>query len=132
MSVLPGHRHNLMLKSLFRRDLELTAPSIPPVTNALPRLTGKELLADHTSVLNKVEALAGLPLDFYRCYYEPALYHYADFVQQLPASESHHHAIMGGILRHGLEVAMIALKLRRAYLLPSGATPEVILKKQDL
>lgn len=49
---------------------------------------------------------------------------YAQYVQQLPASESHHHAYSGGMLDHGLELVACSLKLRQSHLLPSGAAPE--------
>lgn len=60
---------------------------------------------------------------FDRLYLEP-IRRYASFVQQLPASESHHHAYAGGMLDHGLELVACSLKLRQSYLLPSGAAPE--------
>lgn len=60
---------------------------------------------------------------FGRLYFEP-IRRYASFVQQLPASESHHHAYPGGMLDHGLELVACSLKLRQSYLLPSGAAPE--------
>lgn len=49
---------------------------------------------------------------------------YAALVQQFPASEAHHHAYMGGMLDHGLEIVAYALKLRQSHLLPIGASPE--------
>lgn len=49
---------------------------------------------------------------------------YAELVQHLPASESHHHAYPGGMLDHGLEIVAYALKLRQSRLLPAGTTPE--------
>ena len=49
---------------------------------------------------------------------------YAQLVQELPASENHHHAHQGGMLDHGLEIIAFALKIRQSYLLPVGATPE--------
>ncbi|AZF53153.1 hypothetical protein C4J85_2668 [Pseudomonas sp. R4-34-07] len=45
-------------------------------------------------------------------------------VKQLPASETHHHAYLGGMLDHGLELVACSLKLRQSYLLPTGAAPE--------
>src|SRR5690606_37793335 len=48
----------------------------------------------------------------------------AELVQQLPASESHHHAYPGGLLDHSLEIVAYALKLRQSRLLPAGTTPE--------
>lgn len=56
--------------------------------------------------------------------YRAPLERYAALVQQFPASEAHHHAYPGGMLDHGLEIVAIALKLRQAHLLPSGAPPE--------
>ncbi|WPM28243.1 MobH family relaxase [Pseudomonas sp. P1B16] len=63
------------------------------------------------------------PLQFEQLYLEP-IRRYATYVQQLPASESHHHAYTGGMLDHGLELVACSLKLRQSYLLPSGAAPE--------
>lgn len=110
-----------MLKGLFSKTHDLKPASVTPVVGALPRLTPKELLLPYTANLNKIEELAGLPREFYRRYYETSFHNYAEFVQQLPASETHHHSAHGGMLRHGLEVAMTALKLRGAHLLPAGA-----------
>jgi len=56
----------------------------------------------------------------------------AGFVQQLPASEAHHHAGPGGLLRHALEVALEAMKLRRGALLPPGASAEELARLQDV
>lgn len=56
--------------------------------------------------------------------YRAPLERYAELVQQFPASASHHHAYLGGMLDHGLEIVAFALKLRQSHLLPAGATPE--------
>ncbi len=55
---------------------------------------------------------------------EPLLQRLTEFVQLLPASESHHHAQPGGLLIHLLEVARYALHVREGYRLPLGASPE--------
>lgn len=60
---------------------------------------------------------------FGQLYLSP-LERYAALVQQLPASESHHHAYPGGMLDHGLEIVAYALKLRQSRLLPVGTSPE--------
>lgn len=41
-------------------------------------------------------------------YAMPSLRAYADFVHLLPGSKNHHHRATGGLLRHGLEVALFA------------------------
>lgn len=56
--------------------------------------------------------------------YRRPLERYAELVQQLPASQNHHHAHLGGMLDHGLEIVAYALKIRQTYLLPIGAPPE--------
>lgn len=56
--------------------------------------------------------------------YQRPLANYAELVQQLPASENHHHAHPGGMIDHGLEIVAYALKVRQTYLLPVGAAPE--------
>lgn len=56
----------------------------------------------------------------------PLIYQSAEWVQMLPASESHHHAQPGGLILHMLESATVALRLRQGYLLPVGAAPEEI------
>lgn len=60
---------------------------------------------------------------FEQLYRQPLL-RYAEYVQLLPASESHHHAYAGGMLDHGLELVATALKLRQSHLLPASAAPE--------
>ena len=52
---------------------------------------------------------------FDQLYLDP-IHRYARYVQQLPASESHHHAYPGGMLDHGLELMACSLKLRQSYL----------------
>lgn len=62
--------------------------------------------------------------DLFNKLYRQPIERYAELVQNLPASESHHHAHLGGMLDHGLEVISFAAKLRQSYLLPPGAPPE--------
>ncbi|MCK9608034.1 MAG: TraI domain-containing protein [Methylomonas sp.] len=80
----------------------------------------------------QIEELAGLAKDPFKCFYLMAIQHFARFVQQLPASEVHHHAGPGGMLLHTLEVCVIALKVRRSYLLSETGGAEEISAKQDL
>lgn len=56
---------------------------------------------------------------------------YAEIVQLLPASETHHHSHIGGMLDHGLEVIAFSAKLRQSYVLPPNATAEDQSKQRD-
>ena len=61
----------------------------------------------------------------------PAIARYLEFVQLLPASEAHHHAHVGGLAAHTIEVVSAALRLRNGTLLPSGRSAEEIDAQRD-
>lgn len=63
--------------------------------------------------------------------YLKAINNYVDIVQLIPASESHHHSYLGGMIDHGLEVVNYGLKLRQSYLLPIGANAEDIPRQSE-
>ncbi|AUZ58465.1 hypothetical protein PRJ_1859 [Pseudomonas sp. XWY-1] len=91
----------------------------------LPQSAESLLDVDHRKrLLERIWQYTALSeAQFDRLYLEP-IRRYAGYVQQLPASESHHHAYAGGMLDHGLELVACSLKLRQSYLLPSRAAPE--------
>jgi integrating conjugative element relaxase (TIGR03760 family) len=106
---------------------EPAEPTPTPIAEGfmLPQSAESLLAADHRrKLLERIWQYTALSeAQFDRLYLEP-IRRYASFVQQLPASESHHHAYPGGMLDHGLELVACCLKLRQSYLLPSGAAPE--------
>lgn len=104
--------------------------SQPPGT--YPIQTAKSLLEPRLAAINRIEELAGVPSAYFQQFYLDALSQYAQFVQLLPASESHHHAYAGGLLDHTLEVVASALTLRQGYLLPAGAEAEHLVHKKDI
>ncbi|SNS89089.1 MULTISPECIES: MobH family relaxase [unclassified Pseudomonas] len=110
----------------FRKG-EAAEPTPTPIAQGflLPQSAESLLAADHRrKLLERIWQYTALSeAQFNRLYLEP-IRRYASFVQQLPASESHHHAYPGGMLDHGLELVACSLKLRQSYLLPSGAAPE--------
>lgn len=70
--------------------------------------------------------------DMFNQLYKKPIEKYAEMVQLLPASESHHHSHIGGMLDHGLEVIAIASRLRQSYILPQNAIPEEQAKQRDI
>lgn len=62
----------------------------------------------------------------------PALHGYAELVQLMPASESHHHAHVGGLLAHTIEMMLAAMTWRNGHFLPEGASVEVIDAQRDV
>lgn len=106
-------------------------PPLPPLTVSvaegyLPIESAHSLLAaEHRrQLINRIWQYTALSdAQFTQLYLGP-IHRYAEQVQQLPASETHHHAYLGGMLDHGLELVACSLKLRQSYLLPTGAAPE--------
>ncbi|MQB14625.1 relaxase [Pseudomonas lactis] len=114
--------------NLFRRKRQKPPP--PPTVNVaegyLPIESAHSLLAaEHRrQLLDRIWQYTALShTQFTQLYLHP-IHRYAELVQQLPASETHHHAYLGGMLDHGLELVACCLKLRQSYLLPTGAAPE--------
>ncbi|MEE5086706.1 MobH family relaxase [Pseudomonas alliivorans] len=114
--------------NLFRRKRQKPPP--PPTVNIaegyLPIESAHSLLAaEHRrQLLDRIWQYTALShTQFTQLYLHP-IHRYAELVQQLPASETHHHAYLGGMLDHGLELVACSLKLRQSYLLPTGAVPE--------
>lgn len=70
--------------------------------------------------------------DMFDKLYQKPIEKYAEMVQLLPASESHHHSHIGGMLDHGLEVIAIATKLRQNYVLPQNVAPEEQARQRDV
>ena len=108
----------------------LASPVAP--FNTFPVLASNALLAPHKASISRIEELAGVPATYFKDYYLAPLHHYARFVQQLPASEVHHHAHAGGLLAHTLEVITTALSLRQGYLLPPGVAVEALVHLKDV
>ncbi|SEB59266.1 relaxase [Pseudomonas marginalis] len=114
--------------SLFRHKRQKPPP--PPTVNVadgyLPIESSQSLLAaEHRrQLLDRIWQYTALSHQQFRQLYLNPIHRYAELVQQLPASETHHHAYLGGMLDHGLELVACSLKLRQSYLLPTGAAPE--------
>lgn len=109
--------------TFFRRSKAL--PTQAP-NSFLQPATGQGLLASprRQKLLENIWQRASLSRSQFVELYRRPLERYAELVQQLPASQNHHHAQPGGMLDHGLEIVAYALKIRQSYLLPIGAPPE--------
>ena len=88
--------------------------------------TGAQLLATpyRQQLIRAVQESTSLTAPVFEAYVKEPLQRYAERVQLLPASESHHHSYPGGMLDHGLETCVFGLRLRRQHLLPPKESPE--------
>ena len=111
--------------SLFRRSKTLPDQA-PPPNGFLQPACGQTLLATprRQKMLEYIWQRASLSREQFTRLYRAPIARYAELVQLLPASQNHHHAHLGGMLDHGLEIVAYALKIRQTYLLPIGAPPE--------
>ena len=100
------------------------------LSDHLPVRSAADLFAEFKidPEFHQLQQLVGLSPEYFEQLYLPALNNYAESVQCVPASEAHHHARMGGLLEHTVDMVHIALKLRKGYKLPIGGTAEEIAK----
>ncbi len=122
----------MALTDWFRRR-----PSAPKSGSELEQsrfeiLSADQLLDQHSDRMGVIRRHVGVPRAHWNALYDPVFKAYAYFVQQCPASEAHHHAGAGGLIKHGLETVEKALALRRGKLLPPGASAEELAAKQDV
>ena len=105
-----------------------TASSPNIVGDKLRVLTAEELIRilDLSPQLANIRSNLGLSDENWHKDVLPMLHEYIAFVQRLPASESHHHAGDGGLVRHTLDVAALALTAAAAYSWPPDAKTEDI------
>ena len=111
--------------SLFRRSKTLPDQA-PPPNGFLQPACGQTLLDTprRQKMLEHIWQRASLSRAQFERLYRHPIARYAELVQLLPASQNHHHAHLGGMLDHGLEIVAYALKIRQTYLLPIDAPPE--------
>lgn len=111
--------------SLLRRS-KVPPAQVHTTDGYLEPATSQALLAHprRIKLLENIWQRASLSRAQFAELYRRPLERYAELVQQFPASHNHHHAHLGGMLDHGLEIVAYALKIRQTYLLPIGAPPE--------
>jgi len=86
-------------------------PKYPPHIHGVPVASVKQLLDDQSELIHKLRNSCSVTPEVWESLYYPAIENYAAFVHLLPASERNHHRLIGGLLRHGLEVAVWSLQL---------------------
>jgi len=103
-----------------------------PTKNLHPLQPARRLLAEHKQLIRELRTIVGLPRAHWNALYQQAIASLADYIQQLPASEAHHHTHPGGLLEHTLETALFALRIRQGRLLPPNADAETVARHKDV
>ena len=118
------------LKWLRKPEAPSQSDSVLPDTESRPGWfaphSAETLLATplRQQLMKIIWQRTSLPSALFIELYRVPVARFAELIQQLPASEYHHHAYPGGLLDHSLEVMAFAAKLRQKHLLPVGAAPE--------
>ena len=106
-----------------------TQPELPDISGSLLRSqTADELVQTLNlySVIDNIKIHLGLSNTNWDKDALPLIHNFLALVQRLPASESHHHAGDGGLARHTLDVAAMALKQSAGRSFPPGGITEDI------
>jgi len=88
----------------------------PIIDRGVPLHSVSRLLLEQEEVVSKLKLLSHVSNRVFDDLYLEVIKRYCEYVHQLPASENHHHARVGGLLRHGLEVAAGAYRRSNATL----------------
>ena len=106
--------------------------TIAPEGFVVPRtsedLGNDEIIQDKLRVLKR-SGLA-LPFELWQEFVVDTVVNYAMYCQDLPASESYHHAGKRGLLLHSLDVAIYAMRIRRNFILPPNTAPEDVIHRE--
>lgn len=120
-----------MLKR-FRRTPPEAAPE--PVVLEYPIVqTGQKLLSSpkRQEIISKIKRLFSVTEPVWRQHYLYAIEQFAELVQEVPASEIHHHSQAGGLIDHTLEALHAGVRISQGYILPPNAEPELIAQSAD-
>ena len=98
-------------------------PRYPPFMEGLPVHSPAALLATQQELTRGIQQLIA-NRELLEAHYNPSMLRLAEFVQLLPASQSHHHRGAGGMLRHSLEVGFWALQQTEGKLIRGVITPQ--------
>ena len=95
--------------------------------------SGQELLLNQERqvVIRKIKRLFSITDDVWKNHYLYAIEKFAELVQEVPASEVHHHSDLGGLLDHTLETLHAGVRISQGYILPPNSEPEQIASSSD-
>jgi len=127
----------MLSSSLFGQaqvETSINAIAVDELSNpTLAWKSGEALMAERNRavMMRKIDQLVGITPHHFKILYEDVVAQFANYCQLMPASEAHHHARLGGLLDHSLDVVVRALSIRRGYLLPPNTAPEVMARESD-
>lgn len=105
----PGSVQAVTPTSAAPRHNGRAVPTYPEAGAAPPAAPPALVVASQQREVDAIQQSSGLSHEDFTTLILPTIERYAAYVHLLPASETHHHAGLGGLFRHGLECARLAL-----------------------
>lgn len=119
-----------MFKKLFNSHNKV----IPIINTKYLRAKSGHCLLDtqeRSAHLRKIKRLLSVTDEIWREHYLFAILKFCELVQEVPASELHHHSYPGGLIDHTLEALNIGMKASHGYVIPPNCDPESIAGNAD-
>lgn len=121
-----------MFTSLFKRSSECKTDQKQKRKYPIVK-TGHELLStpERQIIIRQLKRLFSTTESGWADHYLYAIEKFCELVQELPASEIHHHSQPGGLIDHTLETLHSGVRIALGYVLPPNAEPEEIASATD-
>lgn len=121
-----------MLSTIFKRK-SVPVSKQPLATKYPIARSGKDLLSsqERTALVRKIKRLFSITENVWANHYLYAIEQFAELVQEVPASEIHHHSTEGGLIDHTLEALHTGIRIAQGYVLPPNTEPEQIASSSD-
>jgi len=81
--------------------------------------------------IKNIKRLFSVTESVWQEHYYSAIKEFAEIVQEVPASEMHHHSKAGGLIDHTLETLHAGIRISHGYVLPPNTEPEEITSSAD-
>ena len=98
-------------------------PRYPPFARGIPAPSVGRVLKTQEQLIRELRHSVGLAPESFDALIWPVLERLAGWMHLLPASEAHHHRMMGGLIRHSLEVGWYAARAAEGTVFVPMATP---------
>jgi hypothetical protein len=115
---------------LGKKDVEVEPVEVSDDTQLFQ--TGAQLLEPHQKLMNHIRRLSSASSDGFDLYYLPVIERFAESMQLMPVATEGQFSKLGGAIEKSLLLIVQSLRVRQAYLLPSGSTAEHIAKTKEL
>lgn len=91
----------------------------------IPIVSIDEVVASQAELIRRLYNVLPLKDDDFNAYVMPVIRNLAAYAHLLPASRNHHHKGRGGLFRHSLEVALIAVNLSKEHIFENEVSADV-------